>query len=111
MQALDHTPDTTLPSRATSVASRARPAAGSPPRGLFFSALAAPHYQERIRQQHQRDMMLPALPAAPLAVVQSQLVLQLFVTVRHPPATFGRPHQLHQRRIFWQVAEAEFGRL
>ena len=44
---------------------------------------------ERMRDRHQRHVMVPALPGTPLEVVQPQRVLQLPIIVFHPPAQVG----------------------
>src|SRR5215813_8914833 len=98
MRATGHRPGTRPPNRVGGSASPATPAAVSPARRPLLAPLAAAQHQERVRQQHQRDVVLPAPPPPALEVVQAQLVLEFLVTVFHPPAALSRPHQPPQRR-------------
>lgn len=55
------------------------------------------HQQEGIRQADQRDVIMPALPAASLEVIQPQLLFQLLIVLFHPPAQLGQLHQAPER--------------
>src|SRR6516162_7885900 len=111
LRAADHTPGTSRPSTARGAVARAAPAAPSGRRYPFFSPAPPPQDQERVRQQNEGHMVLPAPPGPALEVVQAQLVFQFLVTVLHPPAPFRRPNQPQQRRDRRQVAEEILRRL
>src|SRR5438552_17749473 len=54
-------------------------------------------------------MMMPAWPAAPFVVVQSQFLFELLVVLLHSPAEFSQPHQAPQRDLLKQVREPILG--
>src|SRR5207244_5236689 len=54
-------------------------------------------------------MMMPAWPAAPFVVVQSQFLFELLVVLLHSPAEFSQPHQAPQRDLLRQVREPILG--
>src|SRR5439155_1201172 len=54
-------------------------------------------------------MMMPAWPAAPFVVVQSQFLFELLVVLLHSPPEFSQPHQAPQRDLLRQVREPILG--
>jgi len=61
--------------------------------------------QEGVSQADQRDVMMPALPAAPFVMVQSQFLFQLLIVLFDSPAQFGQLHQASERDPLGQVRE------
>ncbi len=61
--------------------------------------------QEGVGQTDKRDVMMPALPAAPFVMVQSQFLFQLLVVLFDSPAQFGQLHQASERDPRGQVRE------
>ena len=61
--------------------------------------------QERVGQADQGDVVMPALPAAPFVMVQSQFLFQLLIVLFHAPAEFGQLHQAWERDPLGQVRE------
>ena len=61
--------------------------------------------QEGVRQADQCDVMMPALPAAPFVMVQSQFLFQLLIVLFDSPAQFGQLHQASERDPLGQVRE------
>src|SRR5215471_13198732 len=55
-------------------------------------------------------MVMPALPAAALVMVQPQFLLELLVVLLHPPAQLGQPHQAAPRDLLGQVGQPILGR-
>src|SRR6266849_5680587 len=53
--------------------------------------------------------MMPAWPAAPFVVVQSQFLFELLVVLLHSPAEFSQAHQAPQRDLLGQVREPILG--
>ena len=72
-----------------------RRASGKLGSGVFM-ALPLPQ-QEGVGQANQGDVMMPALPAAPFVVVQSQFLFQLLIVLFDSPAQFGQLHQAAER--------------
>ena len=68
-----------------------------PPYPLGAAGLGAGDDQERVRQQRQGDVAIPARPAADLVVVQADLTLGLLEALLHRPPGPGHPHQPDQR--------------
>src|SRR5215471_6521772 len=97
------------PNRRISTNCRARRVCGKVGTGVFFK-VAALQQQKGIGQAHQGDMVMPALPAAALVVVQPQFLLELLVVLFYPPAQLGQPHQTAPGHPLGQIGEPIFGR-
>src|SRR4029453_18078413 len=74
---------------------------------LGAGGLGAGDGQERMGQQGQGDVAIPARPLADLVVVQADLALSLLKALLHRPPSPGHPHQPDQRRGCRPVAGVE----
>src|SRR5919108_4934118 len=86
--------------RGTSGASRSGSRGRAPPQRLP-SQLG----QERVGQQRQGDMAMPAIPAADLILVQSRLAFALLEALLDRPARTGDAGQRAERRLWRSVAQ------
>src|SRR5437870_11679980 len=86
--------------RGTSGASRSSPRGWAPP-----LCLAPQVGQERMRQQGQGDVALPAVVAAHLVVIQPGLAFALFEALLDRPARASHAGQHTERRVWRGVAQ------
>ena len=61
--------------------------------------------EKRVRQQRERDVMMPSSPGASFEVIETELVFQLLGGVFDPPAIFDHPDEVLLRRRLGKIGE------